>query len=230
MEPNNYPYYPPHYTEDNSNTTNNEVMNEQQPQKRNSLLLVTEPQDLDKLFKTNRSSRQVEQDICFPSNGRPSTSSTTLDQESEERLELKSHHRMTLRHNSSSSLDMINLSALSLFNEIVSPTQSPIPRHYYTTTTSNGEEKKKLLSLYGDNNNSSSNNNSIEKPYSNIVQPQEDRFTYYHIDTGCIKGRSLNELKLPPHTTLEELLLKENYWIDVTLPSNEEMKAISKVK
>lgn len=220
MEPNNYPYFPPHYTESSPLPNNNDLTSLQiiqtEIEQRNSVLLITEPKDLDKLFDTNRT---LEQDICFPSNGRPSTSSITLDPQQEE--EIKSYHRMTKRHSSgNSSFDDINLSALSLFSEMTSPIHSPLPKnHYY------GGNREKLLSLYGDN--SRDDNHHHHKQL--LVLPQEDRFIYYHTDTGCITGKYLSDLNLP-HMSLEELLLKENYWIDITCPSNEEMKAISKVR
>lgn len=219
MEPNNYPYFPPHYTESSPLPNNNDMTSLQimqtETEQRNSVLLITEPKDLEKLFDTNRT---LEQDICFPPNSRPSTSSITLDPQQED--EIKSHHRMTKRHSSgSSSFDCINLSALSLFSEMTSPTHSPLPKHHYYRGT-----REKLLSLYGDNSRDDNNN---QKHLS--VLPQEDRFIYYHIDTGCVKGKYLSDLKLP-HMSLEDLLLKENYWIDITCPTNEEMKAISKVR
>lgn len=226
MENSTYPYYPSLYTENNNDVQNRQRENDQ----RNSLLLVTEPRDLDQLFNTNRTSRKPEQDICFPpnKNGRPSTSSTAFEKDEADELDIKSYHRMNTRHSSSSSLDGINISALTLFSEFVSPDQSPLPKHYYNTP---GEEKSKLLSLYGDNNGRSSihQRDLSEKSYNSTQPPSEDRFMYYHVDTGCVRGRSLSELKLPPNMTLEQLLLKDNYWIDITSPSNEEMKAISKV-
>ncbi|CAO3643453.1 unnamed protein product [Mucor hiemalis] len=226
MENSTYPYYPSLYIENNNDVQNRQRENDQ----RNSLLLVTEPRDLDQLFNTNRTSRKPEQDICFPpnKNGRPSTSSTAFEKDEADELDIKSYHRMNTRHSSSSSLDAINISALTLFSEFVSPDQSPLPKHYYNTP---GEEKSKLLSLYGDNNGRSSihQRDLSEKSYNSTQPPSEDRFMYYHVDTGCVRGRSLSELKLPPNMTLEQLLLKDNYWIDITSPSNEEMKAISKV-
>ncbi|KAG2233178.1 hypothetical protein INT48_005016 [Thamnidium elegans] len=223
MEPNNYPYFPPHYTESSNNNDMHSLQTiSQEKEKRNSLLLITEPKDLDKLFDTARS---LERDICFPpnSNGRPSTSSTMHDARIED--EIKIHDKITSRHSnssSSSSFDGVDLSALSLFSTIHSPIHSPQPKHYY-----GNEKNKKLFSLYGDNSRDTVNHNN-SKQFPMLQQRQDDRFIYYHLDTGCIKGKSLSELKLP-HLTLEDLLLKENYWIDITCPSNEEMKAISKV-
>ncbi|KAI8876728.1 cora-domain-containing protein [Backusella circina FSU 941] len=95
----------------------------------------------------------------------------------------------------------VNLSALSWFKQ-----------NY--TELSNSETQK--LSLYGDNNEN--------HPLLNHT----DRYTYYHPDTGCIRGKTLLDLKLPG-TPLEALLKKENYWIDVTSPFLDEMKAISKL-
>lgn len=220
MEPNNnYPYFPPHYTESsNNNDLHSLQLISQEKEKRNSLLLITEPKDLVKLFDTARS---LERDICYPpnNNGRPSTSSTMHDARIEDELKITSRHS-----SSSSSFDGVDLSALSLFSTIHSPTHSPQPKHYY-----GNEESKKLFSLYGDNSRNTVHHHDNSKQFPMLQQRQEDRFIYYHLDTGCIKGKSLSELK-SPHLTIEDLLLKENYWIDITCPSNEEMKAISKVR
>lgn len=227
MEPNNYPYFPPHYTESSppNHSNNNEMTSLQiiqnETEQRNSVLLITEPKDLEKLFDTNRT---LEQDICFPPNGRPSSSSTTLDPQGGpggEEEELKAHHhRLTKRYSCNSSIDGLNLSALSLFHDMTSPSNSPLPKqHLYY-----GGTREKLLSLYGDNSREDSHHH--QKKLS--ILSLEDRFIYYHIDTGCIKGKYLSDLKLP-HMSLQDLLLKENYWIDITCPTNEEMKAISKV-
>jgi hypothetical protein len=249
MEPNNYPYYPPHYNTTSTTEMTSLQIEEEEAERRNSLLLSTEPKDLDKLFDTNRS---LEQDICFPSN----EIEVLVDEEEKQQEEQQKppKRRMTsattIRHStencsssSTNSFDGINLSALSLFNDIHSPINSPLPKnHHYYNDNNRQEEKKKLLSLYGDNNNtlskrntatfsSSKNNNEKQQQqehYSTAAE-DEDRFTYYHIDTGYIKGKSLVELKIPAETALQDLLLKENYWIDITSPSNEEMKAISKV-
>lgn len=203
MEPNNYPYFPPHYTEPSSTRLNHEPMMSQEKENRSSLLLITEPKDLDKLFDTGRS---LEQDICFPNNtSRHSTSSTMLDKPEKE----------IKRKSSNSSID---LNALALFKEI--QIHTPQPKHYYST-----DQKQQLLSLYGDN---SRDDTTQQFPTLPHRQP-EDRFNYYHLDTGCIKAPTLSDLS-HPHLTLKELLLKENYWIDITCPSNEEMKAISKVR
>ncbi|KAG2205366.1 hypothetical protein INT47_007151 [Mucor saturninus] len=224
MEPNNYPYFPPHYTESSPPNNNNEMTSlrviQSDTEQRNSVLLITEPKDLEKLFDTNRT---LEQDICFPPNGRPSSSSITLDLQGGEE-DMKAQHRMTKRDSCGSSMDGLNLSALSLFTEITqSPAHSPLPKqHLYY-----GGTREKLLSLYGDNSRDDSHNHHHQQKKMSML-PLEDRFIYYHIDTGCIKGKYLSDLKLP-HMSLEDLLLKENYWIDITCPTNEEMKAISKV-
>ncbi|KAI7899060.1 uncharacterized protein BX663DRAFT_460972 [Cokeromyces recurvatus] len=95
----------------------------------------------------------------------------------------------------------INLDALSLF------TQQQY-QHF----------EKPLFSLYGDNK---------TQP---ILQNYGDyRFVYYHPDTGCLRGSSLMTLELPANSTLKDLLTKENYWIDITSPSEDEMKVISKI-
>lgn len=252
MEANNYPYYPPHYNTATSTEKKKEMTSlqiekdsEEEKEARNSLLLSTEPKDLDKLFDTGRS---LERDICFPSDLVEEPLSVEEDEEIQQVTMVTTNttkRRMTSattirqyttsclsNSSSTSSFDGINLSALSLFNDIHSPINSPLPQqHYYNQN----EEKKKLLSLYGDNTNTlSKRNTTLRSSHSNNNEKQqltlkEDRFTYYHIDTGYIKGKSLVELQVPSHTTLQDLLLKENYWIDITSPSNEEMKAISKV-
>lgn len=135
---------------------------------------------------------------------------------------MKSHHRMTKRHSSGQfSFEGINLNALSALDEITSPMNTPLPQNRYYGN------RDKLLSLYGDNSREENMSQQHAKHLSMVSQ--EDRFIYYHVDTGCIKGKYLSDLKLP-NMSLEDLLLKDNYWIDVTSPSNEEMKAISKVR
>ncbi|KAG0191890.1 CorA metal ion transporter [Apophysomyces sp. BC1034] len=77
------------------------------------------------------------------------------------------------------------------------------------------QEIRKKLSLYGDNQ----------------VIPIHDcfeRYRYYHPDTGRQRQRSLLDLHYQD-LCLEDLLAKENYWIDITSPSTVEMKAISKL-
>lgn len=190
MDP-NYPYYPSHTDHERTVSEN----------KRSTLLLATEPKDLDKLFDR---SIEVEQDICFPTK-RPASRSVSSD---------STTAAITPPAQRKQSNNSINVNALSSwFSDI----------DMYTTTTQNYRhptktKQVKKLSLYGDNHHHSMSENG-----------KEDRYMYYHPDTGVIRGRSLMELRLPSHMTVDELLVKENYWIDFTSPSLAEMKAISKV-
>ncbi|KAG1149215.1 hypothetical protein G6F37_005013 [Rhizopus arrhizus] len=190
MDP-NYPYYPSHTDHERTVSEN----------KRSTLLLATEPKDLDKLFDR---SIEVEQDICFPTK-RPASRSVSSD---------STTAAITPPAQRKQSNNSINVNALSSwFSDI----------DMYTTTTQNYRhptktKQVKKLSLYGDNHHHSMSENS-----------KEDRYMYYHPDTGVIRGRSLMELRLPSHLTVDELLMKENYWIDFTSPSLAEMKAISKI-
>ncbi|KAH8550817.1 hypothetical protein BGW37DRAFT_426942, partial [Umbelopsis sp. PMI_123] len=54
------------------------------------------------------------------------------------------------------------------------------------------------------------------------------RFVFYSVDTGTIRSDTLAGLQ---HNgkTLENLLLTRNFWIDITSPTDAEMKTISKV-
>ena len=100
---------------------------------------------------------------------------------------------------------------------------------------SNQRIENKLLSLYGDNNlthnhgQQQQQNRYSEHSYLQRIE-SKNRFMYYHPDTGSLVGETLQGINLPPDTTLEELLLRDNYWLDVTLPNENEMAAISKVR
>ncbi|CEP18292.1 hypothetical protein [Parasitella parasitica] len=223
----NFPYLPSHV--DNKRKTrsisascsNQQQRNEMLMQNEKDLLLHTDPKDLDKLFNRRSYQQKAEQDICFPNN-RPSTSSSTLDEKSST---LETLPPAPMRH--SVSYEGINLSALSLFRDIntnkqlYDPNESPLPNKFQLN-----KQERQLLSLYGDNKQPSDNRTRNE---NYLQQEQPDRFMYYHPDTGSIRGRSFTDINLPHQTTLEALLSKENFWIDITSPSNEEMKAISKV-
>ncbi|KAL9554226.1 hypothetical protein PS6_003514 [Mucor atramentarius] len=230
----NFPYFPSHIDSNKRKTrpisascSNQQQRNEMLMQKEKDLLLLTDPKDLDKLFNRRSYQQKVEQDICFPNN-RPSTSSSTLDEKSpilETPLLPAAPLATTMRH--SVSYQDINLSALSLFHDIkpsqqqYSPSESPLPNVYPLN-----KQERQLLSLYGDNKQPADHHTRSE---NYLQQEQQDRFMYYHPDTGSIRGRSFTDINLPPNMTLETLLTKENFWIDLTSPSNEEMKIISKV-
>lgn len=230
----NFPYFPSHIDNNKRKTrpisascSNQQQRNEMLMQKEKDLLLLTDPKDLDKLFNRRSYQQKVEQDICFPNN-RPSTSSSTLDEKSpilETPLLPAAPLATTMRH--SVSYQGINLSALSLFHDIkssqqnYSPSESPLPNVYPLN-----KQERQLLSLYGDNKQPADHHTRSE---NYLQQEQQDRFMYYHPDTGSIRGRSFTDINLPPNMTLETLLTKENFWIDLTSPSNEEMKIISKV-
>lgn len=228
----NFPYFPSHIDSNkrksrsiSASCSNQQQRNDMLMQKEKDLLLLTDPKDLDKLFNRRSYQQKVEQDICFPNN-RPSTSSSTLDEKSPILEFPILPPPPAMRH--SVSYEGINLSALSLFHDIKpcnnrysSPSESPLPNVYPLN-----RQERQLLSLYGDNKQPADHNARSE---SYLQQEQQDRFMYYHPDTGSIRGRSFADINLPPSMTLETLLTKENFWIDITSPSNEEMKIISKV-
>ncbi|KAL0076698.1 hypothetical protein F4703DRAFT_1946276 [Phycomyces blakesleeanus] len=74
----------------------------------------------------------------------------------------------------------------------------------------------KRLSLYGD---------PREKLHNDEYN---ERYTYYHSDIGCIPGKNLLELAGSPNA-LNDLLAKENYWININSPSSEELKEITRI-
>jgi hypothetical protein len=61
-----------------------------------------------------------------------------------------------------------------------------------------------------------------------IQQPLPRRFVFYSVGTGTVRSDSLAGLQ-HEGSNLEALLLAGNYWIDVTSPTDSEMKTISKV-
>ncbi|KAI8075393.1 uncharacterized protein B0P05DRAFT_512534 [Gilbertella persicaria] len=198
-------YFPPYtHTQNTSSDELNTTHN------KGSLLLNTEPRDLDKLFHRTSFQQKPEEDICFPPNNRPSVSSneSTLDDR---------HKNKTIpkNNNGNSSFEDINLNALyELMQKRKEQPYSPAQRH--------------LLSLYGDNT-LTCNHQQKYSQYPPQTTKDENRFMYYHPDTGSLLGPTLQEISLPPQMTLEGLLLKENYWIDVTAPTNEEMIMLSKM-
>ncbi|KAF7726328.1 CorA metal ion transporter [Apophysomyces ossiformis] len=61
-----------------------------------------------------------------------------------------------------------------------------------------------------------------------------DRCTFYSVDVGSIKGQSLRDLfrmraENKEHTVSELLLNTSCWWIDIFSPTNEEMRALSKI-
>lgn len=199
----NFPYFPSH-------TSVNKHHEIQMQNDNENLLLSTEPKDLAKLFN-HRST--AEQDICFP-HSRSSEEQETKDKRISHKIS-----STTIKAD-----DDINLDALTLFHN------SPIPSHQYRRFQPDDDELKvepvtdKLYSLYGDN------KTSNDSPDAPSLKQDTYRFMYYHPDTGCIQGRTLIDMNLPPNTTLQSLLLKKKYWIDITSPTDEEMKAVSKVR
>jgi hypothetical protein len=61
-----------------------------------------------------------------------------------------------------------------------------------------------------------------------IQQPLPRRFVFYSVGTGTVRSDSLAGLQ-HEGSNLEELLLAGNFWIDITSPTDSEMKTISKV-
>ncbi|KAI8063506.1 hypothetical protein BC940DRAFT_358011 [Gongronella butleri] len=76
--------------------------------------------------------------------------------------------------------------------------------------------QEKKLSLYGDN-------HLHLTPLVFI-----DRFVYYHPEVGRRQARTLRELATDSWS-LDTLFAKENYWLDVTCPTQAEMKTISQI-
>lgn len=215
-----------------------QMQNEKEGRK-NSLLLTTEPKDLAKLFNHSSYQLTAEQDICFPSYSRSSEEQQQHQQDKRRKSQASLLHvsessttPSTPRTLSAlkSSYESINLEALSLFQDIK---QSPIPTHQYRRFRASEDDElkiepaeNKLLSLYGDN--KPAHLDTLQQENFNLQD--KNRFMYYHPEIGCIQGKTLTEMNLPPNiTNLQSLLVKENYWIDITSPTDEEMKAISKV-
>ncbi|KAI9286558.1 hypothetical protein BC943DRAFT_275838 [Umbelopsis sp. AD052] len=61
-----------------------------------------------------------------------------------------------------------------------------------------------------------------------IQQPLPRRFVFYSVTTGTVRSDSLAGLQ-HEGSNLEALLLAGNFWIDITSPTDNEMKIISKV-
>ncbi|KAI8086309.1 uncharacterized protein BX664DRAFT_265728 [Halteromyces radiatus] len=78
----------------------------------------------------------------------------------------------------------------------------------------------KKLSLYGDNH-----------TLTQLLEEDTPRFIYYHADTGRLQGKTLFDLCTGNKNTLtvEDLLNKENHWLDITSPTTTEMQAISRI-
>ncbi|KAI8978452.1 cora-like Mg2+ transporter protein-domain-containing protein [Pilobolus umbonatus] len=113
------------------------------------------------------------------------------------------------KHNNQS----INLDALSCFHDIKDYSYPTLNPTYYSMS-----EKQQYIAKidhYGIDTQLHGNDHN-------------DRYMYYHPDTECIQSRSFLELK-QSDVTLEELLIKKNYWLDITSPSMNEMKALSKI-
>lgn len=200
-----------------------------QEDRKNSLLLTTEPKDLSKLFNHRSYQQTAEQDICFPSYSEDQHEKRRKSQTSF--LNKNDSSPSTPRTSSAfkSSYESVNLEALALFQGLK---QSPIPTHQFRRFQASEDDElkiepaeNKLFSLYGDNKPGHSDTSQQE----NSHLQDKNRYMYYHPDTGCIKGRTLTDMNLPINTTLQSLLVKESYWIDITSPTDEEMKAISKV-
>jgi magnesium transporter len=67
------------------------------------------------------------------------------------------------------------------------------------------------------------------------VNKDIDRYTFYSAELGSLKHRSFRQLLLMKSpqdniSTVADLLIETtSWWIDIFAPSNEEMRAISKV-
>jgi Mg2+ and Co2+ transporter CorA len=51
---------------------------------------------------------------------------------------------------------------------------------------------------------------------------------FYSVETGSIKALTLGDLKYE-NKNIESLLLAGNFWLDITAPTDGDMKTISKV-
>lgn len=65
--------------------------------------------------------------------------------------------------------------------------------------------------------------------YVQEIPCHQSAVRYYHPDTGRLEASSLLGLQYP-NTPLQDLLSKDNYWIDVIAPTVTEMKTFSKVR
>lgn len=61
-----------------------------------------------------------------------------------------------------------------------------------------------------------------------VQQPLPRRFVFYSVGTGTVRSDSLAGIQ-HEGSNLEALLLAGNFWIDITSPTESEMKTISKV-
>ncbi|KAI8336285.1 hypothetical protein BC941DRAFT_377162 [Chlamydoabsidia padenii] len=89
--------------------------------------------------------------------------------------------------------------------------------HQTETETQQVYANEKTLDLYDD---------------SKVLPIQDElRFTYYHADTGRLHGKTLFDLETicDNHTSLaiDDLLTKENYWLDITSPTPTELHALA---
>ncbi|KAI8142753.1 hypothetical protein BJV82DRAFT_614167 [Fennellomyces sp. T-0311] len=113
---------------------------------------------------------------------------------------------------------VIDLSALAQYTE-QSAASTPSKRtHQRQAPSIDVTTCKRKLSLYGDN----------QTQVVPFQQHAEQTVYYYHPETGHIQADTLLNLQHPSFS-LQDLLTKENYWIDITAPSVAEMKVISKV-
>ncbi|KAG2180972.1 hypothetical protein INT43_008554 [Umbelopsis isabellina] len=63
---------------------------------------------------------------------------------------------------------------------------------------------------------------------SKVTDSLPDRFVFYSVATGSVKALTLSDLKYE-NKNLEALLLDGNFWLDITAPTDGDMKAISKI-
>ncbi|OZJ02037.1 hypothetical protein BZG36_05079 [Bifiguratus adelaidae] len=71
-------------------------------------------------------------------------------------------------------------------------------------------------------------NDPLKSPGMYNDELPTDRFMYYHVDVGTIRSHSLGGLT-QNGTSIGDLLMRGNFWIDVLAPTEAEMRAIGRI-
>ncbi|CAO3597485.1 unnamed protein product [Absidia cylindrospora] len=179
----------------------------------------SQPMKYDQLFKDRP--LFAENDICFPSSPscHPPPNCPSYHHQSIKQQQQRQQQQYLNQHQQQQQYQQLqptfDKDALRLFRSNQSETGKQ-PR----------DNSEKRLSLYGDG-------HTLTQP----LQDDTPRFTYYHPDTGRLQGKTLFDLTAGCNntttnihsTTIDDLLNKENYWLDITSPSQTEMQAISRI-
>ncbi|KAI8982053.1 hypothetical protein BDF20DRAFT_864691 [Mycotypha africana] len=166
----------------------------------------------------------VEQDICFPLKR---TSTTDIAKQQQEVFAGQRDGTSQQQKDR----NIIDLNQIDLFKQgtnngtlLFTTMNTPIP--------SNKQHFQKGIQLMKEQqqpNMGTTTNDSISTITSNYNASNErDRFHYYHLDIGFVSSPSFLGL-CTDSLNLQDLLIKDSYWIDITSPSHEEMKLLSKV-